>query len=69
VIVDYPAVEAIRRLTAVFEGSVTSESFGEGAVFTIEIPVELLEKFEQDLQEATNGKAKLKRRTAGRRVE
>lgn len=62
--VDYPAVEAIRRLTAAFEGSVTRESFGEAAVFEVEIPLERLEKFEEDLRETTSGRAKLRRRTA-----
>jgi uncharacterized YigZ family protein len=64
VTVDYSAVKVLRRLIGTYHGNVVSDTFGETAVFEVEIPLERLEKFEKDLRETTSGKAKLRRRTA-----
>lgn len=58
---DYPAVDAVRRVTAANEGVVAGESFGQAATFHVRVPEERLSRFESGLREATGGKATIRR--------
>jgi uncharacterized YigZ family protein len=61
VTVAYTSVEAVRRMTATCEGTVAEESFGEAAVFRVNIPEERIDEFERGLRDATGGRARLER--------
>lgn len=61
VIVDYSAVKTVRRLVSVHDGDVVDETFGETAVFRVQIPEEFVDDFESKLQDSTGGTARSRR--------
>ena len=58
---DYPSVDSVRRLAAAHEGVVSEESFGEAAVFRVNIPDEHVDGFVDGLRDATGGRARIVR--------
>ncbi|WP_294559041.1 YigZ family protein [uncultured Mailhella sp.] len=57
--VSYAHVDRFYRLLPRFQARVTEESFGEAAVFTLELPEECLEPCRVALREATDGMSAL----------
>ena len=55
--VEYSFVELIRRLAAERRCEIRDERFGAQAVFTLDVPVEQLEKVKDAVTELTGGKA------------
>jgi uncharacterized YigZ family protein len=55
--VDYPAVDAARRIAREHGGTISGETFDTAALFELEIPAGNRGAFEKAIMEATGGKA------------
>jgi uncharacterized YigZ family protein len=61
VVVDYPAVETVRRLVSSCGGDITREVFESFASFEVQIPDDRMDEFEKALTEATSGGARVQK--------
>lgn len=55
--IDYPSVTSFQRMLPDYEVEVSTEAFGERAVYVIELPDTRVEAFETAVVDLTNGKA------------
>lgn len=62
---DYPDVDTVRRFAKSRGATVTHEAFGTSAVLQFEIPEEQLAAFEEDVLDATSGRAQITRTSTG----